>query len=309
MIIDTGVGGAISTTGGSGGFFDSAVSVGSGVVMPSGVWTKRYGDAEDQKASAMAVNAAGDMALTGNARGTIDFGNVPWTGSATDSDVFVAKLTREGHSQWSRRYGDSCDQNGSAVALTPTGNVFVAGDFCGKMDFGDTTLEVAAGERDIFVAVIDDIGEDVYSCRLGGAGPQYARAAAVDAKGNAILVGSFEKAFDDGSGPLTSAGMDDAFVIKLDPKGKVLWSQRLGGLERTSPAPSPSTKTVTSSWAGASKTAWTSAAARSPPPPATAAPWSWRSIRTASTSGVAPSPSTTSRSSTGSPSIPPAGLP
>jgi hypothetical protein len=216
----------ITTSVTTGGFFD----VGSGPVNPPGIWTNQYGDAEDQKAGAMAVNAAGDIALTGSARGTIDFGNIPWTGTATDNDVFIAKISREGQSQWSRRYGDSCDQNGTAAAHTPTGEVFIAGDFCGKMDFGDTTLEAPAGERDIFVALIDDIGEDVYSRRLGGAGPQIARAAAVDAKGNAILVGSFEKAFDDGSGPVTSAGMDDAFVIKLDPAGKVLWSQRLGGL-------------------------------------------------------------------------------
>ena len=226
----TGVGGGrsedVTTTAGSGGF----ITIGSGAVSPPGTWTKQYGDAEDQKAGAVAINVAGDIALTGSARGTIDFGNIPWTGTATDNDVFVAKLSSEGQSQWSRRFGDSCDQNGSAVALTPTGDVFVAGDFCGKMDFGDTTLEAPSGERDIFVAVIDDIGEDVYSRRLGGAGPQYARAAAVDAKGNALLVGSFEEAFDDGSGPVASAGMDDAFVIKLDPKGKVLWSKRLGGL-------------------------------------------------------------------------------
>ena len=228
VIIDTGVGGAPTT--GNGGVGGIGSSVSGGVFIPPGFWTKRYGDAEDQKAGAMAVNEDGDIALTGSARGTIDFGNIPWTGTATDSDVFIAKVSRDGQSQWSRRYGDSCDQNGSAVALTPTGEVFIAGDFCGKMDFGDTTLEAAAGERDIFVAVIDDIGEDVYSRRLGGAGPQLARAATVDAKGNAILVGSFEKAFDDGSGPVTSAGMDDAFVIKLDPKGNVLWSQRLGGL-------------------------------------------------------------------------------
>ncbi len=89
-------------------------------------------------------------------------------------------------------------QRGGAHA---DGDVFVAGDFCGKMDFGDTTLEVAAGERDIFVAVIDDIGEDVYSRRLGGAGPSTLAPRTVDAKGNALLVGTFEKAFDDGSGP------------------------------------------------------------------------------------------------------------
>ncbi|MEO5727714.1 MAG: hypothetical protein ABI134_14510 [Byssovorax sp.] len=215
-----------STTGG----FSSFAATGGGF-MPPGFWTKQYGDAEDQKAGAVAVNEAGDLALTGSARGTIDFGNIPWTGSPTDNDVFVAKLSREGQSQWSRRYGDSCAQNGRAVALAPTGDVLIAGDFCGKMDFGKTTIAAAAGEVDLFVALIDDIGEDVYSLRLGGAGSQVARAAVVDAKGNAILVGSFEEAFDDGSGAVASAGLDDAFVIKLDPTGKVLWSRRFGGLE------------------------------------------------------------------------------
>ena len=221
-------GGGADVSSGEVGFVSS---VATGIFPPPGLWTKRYGDAEDQKAHAVAVNEAGDIALTGSARGTIDFGNIPWTGSPTDDDVFVAKLSREGQSQWSRRYGDSCDQNGRAVALAPTGDVLIAGDFCGKMDFGKTTLEAAAGEVDIFVALIDDIGEDVYSLRLGGAGPQIARAAVVDAKGNAILVGSFEKAFDDGLGPVASAGLDDAFVIKLDPTGKVLWSRHFGGLE------------------------------------------------------------------------------
>ena len=227
--VDPGAGGAVIDPGGEGAF--AVTTVGSGIFEPPVHWTKQYGDAADQKAGAFAMNEAGEIALTGSARGTIDFGNIPWTGSTTDSDVVVAKISTQGQSLWSRRYGDSCDQHGRATAHTPTGNVLIAGDFCGKMDFGNTTVEAAAGEVDIFVAVIDDIGEDVYSLRIGGAGPQIARAAAVDAKGNAILVGSFEKAFDDGSGSVVSAGMDDAFVIKLDPAGKVLWSRRFGGPE------------------------------------------------------------------------------
>ena len=209
---------------GSGGFESSGST-------PVDRWVRTYGDAADQKAGALAVNEAGDIAVTGSARGTIDFGNIPWTGSTTDSDVFVARISRQSQSLWSRRYGDSCDQHGGATAFTPAGDVLIAGDFCGKMDFGKTTVEAPAGEVDIFVAVIDDIGEDIYSRRIGGAGPQIARAAAVDAKGNALLVGSFQMAFDDGSGTVASAGLDDAFVIKLDPTGKVLWSRRFGGAE------------------------------------------------------------------------------
>jgi hypothetical protein len=208
-------------------------SVGSGVVP--GFRAKSYGDAEDQTASALAVNAAGESALVGTARGTVDFGNLPWPGSKTDTDVVVAKVSSNGQSLWSRRYGDSCDQRGGAVAHTPSGGVFLAGDFCGKMDFGTTVVTTAGPEIDLFVAVIDTLGEDVYSRSFGGKGAQIARAAAVDQGGNAILVGSFDQAFDDGTGAAPSAGLDDAFVIKLDPAGKVLWSQRFGGPESDLP--------------------------------------------------------------------------
>jgi hypothetical protein len=208
-----------------------AVSVSSGNILLHGNWTKGYGDAEDQHASAVAVNDAGDIALAGTAKGTINFGNIPWTGSTTDTDVVVAKISSEGQAQWSRRYGDSCDQRGGAVAQAPSGNVVIAGDFCGKMDFGTTTIETKGAEVDLFVAAIDTLGEDIYSRRFGGKGAQIARAATVDSMGNAIIVGSFDQAFDDGGGEAATAGLDDSFVIKLDPKGNLLWSQRFGGPE------------------------------------------------------------------------------
>jgi hypothetical protein len=207
----------------------SVTSTGSGFSTPPGVWTNGYGDAEDQHATALAVNDAGAIAVTGNAKGTIDFGNIPWTGTKTDTDVFVAKLTSEGQALWSRRYGDSCDQRGGAVALTVSGNVLLAGDFCGKMEFGATSVETQGSEIDAFVAMIDTLGQDVYSRSFSGKGAQIVRAAAVDTQGGAVIVGSFDQGFDDGTGEAPSAGLDDAFVIKLDPTGKLLWSQRFGG--------------------------------------------------------------------------------
>jgi hypothetical protein len=233
----TGVGGAPDTSSGDGPPIDGVttvtVSVGSGIDPL--YWGKSYGDAEDQTASALAVNDAGEIALLGTARGTVDFGNIPWTGTKTDTDVVVARITSTGQALWSRRYGDSCDQRGGAVAHAPAGAVLLAGDFCGKMDFGSTTVETKGAEVDLFVALIDDLGEDVYSRSFGGKGAQIARAAAVDAMGNAIIVGSFDQGFDDGTGEAASAGMDDAFVLALDPAGKLLWSRRFGGPEADIP--------------------------------------------------------------------------
>ncbi|AGP34138.1 hypothetical protein SCE1572_06280 [Sorangium cellulosum So0157-2] len=51
---------------------------------------------------------------------------------------------------------------------------------------------------------------------------------AVDAMGNHYILGSFEGTVDLGTGPLTSAGDSDVFLLKLDPSGAPLWSKRFG---------------------------------------------------------------------------------
>ncbi|WP_437321070.1 hypothetical protein [Sorangium sp. So ce385] len=53
---------------------------------------------------------------------------------------------------------------------------------------------------------------------------------AVDARGNILITGAFEGTVDFGGGPLVSAGYKDAFVLKLDPHGRHLWSRRFGDL-------------------------------------------------------------------------------
>ncbi|WP_441291640.1 hypothetical protein ACSRUE_15320 [Sorangium sp. KYC3313] len=51
---------------------------------------------------------------------------------------------------------------------------------------------------------------------------------AVDAMGNYYIFGAFEGTVDFGTGPLTSAGDSDIFLLKLDPSGAPLWSKRFG---------------------------------------------------------------------------------
>ncbi len=55
------------------------------------IWARRFGGAEDQEASAVAVDAKGHVVLAGGIWGSVDFGEGPLT-SAGDSDVFVATL-------------------------------------------------------------------------------------------------------------------------------------------------------------------------------------------------------------------------
>ncbi|WP_437635489.1 hypothetical protein [Sorangium sp. So ce854] len=63
---------------------------------------------------------------------------------------------------------------------------------------------------------------------FGGPSTDYGRSIASDASGNYYVTGSFEGTVDFGAGPLTSAGGQDVFLLKLDPSGTLLWSKRFG---------------------------------------------------------------------------------
>ncbi|XXY20675.1 hypothetical protein WME88_13660 [Sorangium sp. So ce216] len=62
----------------------------------------------------------------------------------------------------------------------------------------------------------------------GGPGVDQGSSIASDAEGNFYVTGSFEGTVDFGAGPLTSAGQEDIFLLKLASSGELLWSKRFG---------------------------------------------------------------------------------
>ena len=50
----------------------------------------------------------------------------------------------------------------------------------------------------------------------------------VDPAGNVIVAGHYRNTVDFGGGGLTAAGLDDLFVLKLDPNGSHAWSKSFG---------------------------------------------------------------------------------
>ena len=68
---------------------------------------------------------------------------------------------------------------------------------------------------------------------MGGIGDDYGEGIALDIYGNVFTNGSFESAADFDPGPsvynLSSAGVSDVFVSRLDNSGLFDWAQRIGG--------------------------------------------------------------------------------
>lgn len=122
------------------------------------LWNRQFGDSDLQVPVDITVNAAGDIALTGGFRGTVDFGNGPHSSVGGAGDVFVVKLDAAGNPLGSGVYGSNADsQCGTGIALDGDGDVIVTGFFTGTITFGTGVLTVATAEgvkftSDIFLA-------------------------------------------------------------------------------------------------------------------------------------------------------------
>ncbi len=191
------------------------------------LWSKRFGDAQAQYASAVVVDGSSNVILSGAFQGTINWGaGVPIT-SAGGDDLFVTKLNSSGNYQWAKHFGDAKDQSGASVAVDAKDNVLLAGTFNGTMDFGGGQL-TSVGNNDMFLAKLSPGTAHIWSKRFGDSGYQSSTGIAADSAGDVIVAGVFDGSIDLGNGALVSAGDSDAFVAKFDGAGNHLWSKRFG---------------------------------------------------------------------------------
>ena len=191
------------------------------------IWSERFGDASNQRLLGMATDSDGNVFLTGYFSGVLDFGGQELT-SAGGSDIFVAKLDPTGKHLWSKHYGDEQEQYANAIAVDAAGDVYVTGEFKGKVNFGSAEL-LSAGSIDAFLAKLDGgSGSQLWSKKFGDSSDQSGRGVACDSTGNVVVTGSMAGTVGFGGPILTSDGGNDVFVAKFQSSGIHSWSVRFG---------------------------------------------------------------------------------
>jgi hypothetical protein len=187
-------------------------------LSPTGghVWSRGFGNAGIDYGTAVAMDAAGDVVVTGIHRQAVDFGG----GALADSglgNVFVVKYAgSSGAHRWSRSAGSTLATDaGAGVAMDPDGNPIVVGRFQGTATFGSTSL-TASGSGDGFLAKYGSGGTLAWVEKLGGAGDDLGNGVAVSAAGDIVATGAFSGTADLSGAGVTSAGGHDAFAVQLD---------------------------------------------------------------------------------------------
>jgi uncharacterized repeat protein (TIGR01451 family) len=200
------------------------------------VWSGAFGGSGDDNADAIAVDASGNVYVTG-ATNSFDYPTqfpIQISSGGGDRDAFITKLNPSGTALvYSTYLGGSDRDDANAVAVDATGNVVVAG-FTASTNFPTRrALQAAnAGGRDLFVTSLNATGtEIVYSTYLGGGNDDVAQAIAVAPDGSIFLTGeSFSGDFPVEGTLAANAGGGDVIVVQLNSSATdVLFSTFVGG--------------------------------------------------------------------------------
>jgi len=165
------------------------------------LWTHQFGTGRDDDVYALALDLAGGVYLAGSTLGSLQ---APLQG---DGDAFVRKLNSAGAVEWTRQLGTSNVDIGMAMAVDPTGNVFIGGYTSGSFE-GNSN----AGAVDGFVRELDTTGAVLRTVQFGSTQNEFPFGLAADAAGNVYAAG-----FTAGSLQGPNAGLVDVLVLQLEP--------------------------------------------------------------------------------------------
>jgi hypothetical protein len=194
------------------------------------VWVRGTGaDFSADTGSAIAVDATGNVLITG--RSVQDTFGVAALNNI--GRILVAKYDSAGNPVWARKSGSFSGgtyDTGTGIGADAAGNVYVTGSFLSPLaDFGGALL-TNRGSGDVFLSKYSPAGTLLWVKQAGGAGDDRPNGLAVDAAGNAHVIGEFNGSAVFGAASLNSIGAaSDAFIAKFDSSGTAIWARAAGG--------------------------------------------------------------------------------
>jgi len=126
-----------------------------------------------------------------------------------DSDVWVVKTDFDGNVVWNKTYGGTMEDAGRAITATE-GNHYVVAGYTNSMGNGD---------YDFLLLKIDSSGNTAWNKTYGGTQSDKAYAIA-ETSGGCVAVGDTRS---------KGEGETDAWIIKVDVNGNLMWDTSVGG--------------------------------------------------------------------------------
>ena len=222
---------------------------------PTGNYVKTYvfGRSDNSYAVAGAIkfDASGDLYIAGYFTGNnVDFdpdtSEYKLSDIGSGNDAYIMKMDATGKFLWARHWDYNKDagganntlEEGPAMDLDGSGNIYCAGQFLGTVDFDpDTsTYKMTALQGDGYVSKFDGDGNFLWAKQIVADTTQskfvVVKSVSADASGNVFVAGYFIGTAD--FNPDTTvvyslaATSQQGFILKLDASGNFLWAKKIG---------------------------------------------------------------------------------
>src|SRR5581483_3017223 len=220
------------------------------VIDPVLDYSTYWGGSVFDQGYAVALDSTGNAYFTGYTR-SADFPTAsPYqgalgvgSGGTAFQNAFVAKINPAGTAMlYSTYFGGSYYDQGNAIAVDPTGNIYIAGftyapDFpilnAVQPLFGASGTYTLYSTYNTFVTEFDPTGSSlIFSTYWGGSVADFADGLALDTSGDVYVTGFTQSPDYPTVNPIQGSlnGTQNAFTYKLAPSGaSVLYSTYLGG--------------------------------------------------------------------------------
>ncbi len=174
-------------------------------------WARQFGTGSNDWASGVTIIGT-DIYVSGGTRGTL-----PGQTSHGGDDGYVAKFDPAGNMIWAQQFGTSSRDQVTAT-LGASSWIYVVGNTSGVF-----AGQAGLGGGDIFLAKFDASGALVWVRQIGTSDDDEAYSISADS------TGLYLSGFTFGTFPgQTSSGDYDAFLLKLDASGNLLWARQFG---------------------------------------------------------------------------------
>lgn len=203
--------------------------------IPAQSWGTYFGGSSAENNCAMTLSDSGQVILTGNTSST---SNIATSGVyqgtyGGSTDAFLVKYSPTGARIWSTYFGGSANDQGFSVRTDHQGNIFLAGTTSSTgLAAAGAFQNTQAGGADAYLAKFTPDGTLLWMSYFGGVNGDNGRGVAVDAFGNAYLVGFTQNTSGIaslGAQQTTVGGTYDGFVSSWTSSGSLNWATYLGG--------------------------------------------------------------------------------
>ena len=168
---------------------------------PDTLWTRTYGGASSDYGYSIEQTLDGGYIIIGS---TFSFGEGSY-------DVYYVKIDADGEVDWARTYGGTGADYGVSIQQTLDGGYIIAG----------YTNSSGAGDYDVLLAKSDSGGVIDWAYTYGGAADDRGWCVRQTMPDSGYIVAGYTETL--------GAGEGDAFVVRTDAGGGLLWANPYGG--------------------------------------------------------------------------------